>query len=420
MREKKSTTNTVHIPGKIISKYKANSDLKELTTRKFDNGMKYLLKHVKTMIPEDNLHFIPRYWDNAHISQNEWREIEWMVGVEVHLHKDVLAIYGRHRKDHRRKYLGPLLRVNNNPQEFIQFKAELDRYGFNITRFLMETTGVYNFPIVWQLQDMFPKSHIIAMNALSIKEYMPKVSKNDKADAVRIAQVAQLDVFIKSTYIPTKEEFALRELLRQRSKIVREYVRLKNASRKIFASAGFTYKFDFPKEWEMKIIQTFLEMDVTMGEAVEIHQGNHFMSKNRAKYENWLNFNMSTGFKANVLLLFRMMKQAKVNLEIVETALIKRIDEDPQLTKKFTLLKECDGLGILSAAGIILETGDITRFHSVAHYLSYCGISPREGTSGYMDEKSEQEKVVSKAKPNQFSNHHLKLLYVQATGTLLR
>jgi len=417
---KQGSDNDNHIPRKIIAKYKVGPDLKELTNRKFSNGLKYLLKHVKTMIPEGNSKFIPKYWDDALITQKEWSEIEWMAGVEVHLHKNVIAIYGRNEKDHRQKYLGPLLIVNNNPKEFILFKAELERYRFNISLFLMETTGVYHFPIVWQLQDMFPNSRIIAMNALTLKEYMPKISKNDKADAVRIAQVAQLDDFIKKTYIPTKDEFALRELLRQRRKIIREYVRLKNASRKIFASAGFTYKFEFKKEWEMKLIQTFLESGGTFGEAVEIHKNQNFVKRNKKNYINWLNFNMSKMFKANVLLLFGMMGQIEVNLEMVESALLRRINDDVALKDKLPLLKECNGLGILSAAGIILESGDITRFHSVSHYLSYCGISPREGTSGYISEKSEKEKVVSKATPNKFSNHYLKQLYVVATGSLLR
>jgi transposase len=312
------------------------------------------------------------------------------------------------------------LNVNNNPKEFILFKDELERYGFEISRFLMETTGVYHFPIVWQLRDMFPESRIIAMNALTLKEYMPKVSKNDKADAVRIAQVAQLDDFIKKTYIPTKDEFALRELLRQRRKIIREYVRLKNASRKIFASAGFTYKFEFKREWEMKLIQTFLESNRTFGEAVKFHKNQHFVKRNKENYINWINFNMSKMFKANVLFLFGMMGQTKVNLEMVESALLRRINDDATLTEKLSLLKECDGLGILSAVGIILESGDITRFQSVSHYLSYCGISPREGTSGYISEDSEKEKVVSKATPNKFSNHNLKHLYIVATGSLLK
>ncbi|MCK5343705.1 MAG: transposase [Candidatus Heimdallarchaeota archaeon] len=105
---------------------------------------------------------------------------------------------------------------------------------------------------------------------------------------------------------------------------------------------------------------------------------------------------------------------------MVEAALLRRIDEDPELKQRLPLLEECDGLGILSAAGILLESGDITRFQSVAHYLSYCGISPCGGTSGYLNEKTEEEKVVSKDKPNPFSNHHLKHLYVQATGSLLK
>ncbi len=395
-------------------------DLKPYTQRKFPNNLHYLSKHLKTMLIEGTNKFLPKFWDDDNITLDEWNRIEWMAGVEVHLHKHIIAIYGRNERDHRQKYLGSLLQVMNKPTGFEEFQETLQEYKLHISRFLMETTGIYHFPVFWQLESRFPNSQVIAMNAGDLKDHMPKVSKNDKADAVRMAQVAQLDDFIRKSYIPSPDEFALRELLRQRTKIVRNLVRLKNVIRKIFASTGFSYRFNFEKDWEMKVIQTFLETESTIKEALDAHQDNIMVKKNRSKYKDWLGFNMGTMFKANILLLLGLLGQTRLNVEMVEAALLRKIDTDPILQKKLALLENCNGIGILTAVGIIMESGDITRFYSVSHYLSYCGIGPSEGTSGYEDENTEEEKVVMKAKPNPHSNRELKHLFVGATGAILK
>jgi transposase IS116/IS110/IS902 family protein len=129
---------------------------------------------------------------------------------------------------------------------------------------------------------------------------------------------------------------------------------------------------------------------------------------------------METGFKANILLQLGILGQTELNIEMMEAALLRQIENEPKLQLKLELLEECNGVGIFTALGIILESGNIDRFHSVSHYLSYCGIGPSEGTSGYLDENSEQEKIVSQATPNPHSNRELKLLFVGATGSILR
>ena len=76
---------------------------------------------------------------------------------------------------------------------------------------------------------MYPKSEVIAMDAKAIHKFLNDGSKSDKADAVKLAQLAQIDDFIKPSHIPSKEIMGLRELVRQLSKVVRENVRSKNS-----------------------------------------------------------------------------------------------------------------------------------------------------------------------------------------------
>lgn len=421
MRFKKTMRKKeLHMSSSDAERNITTKELRPYTERKFPNKLHYLSKHIKTMFVEGTGKFIPKFWDDTSINETELKRIEWMAGVEVHLHKHIIAFYGRDERDHRQKYLGPMVMVMNNPSGFEQLEATIQENGFHITMFLMETTGIYHFPVAWYLKVRFPNSRVIAMNAGDLKDLMPKVSKNDKADAVRMAQVAQLDEFVKSSYLPDPDWFALRELLRQRTKVVRLRIRLKNVIRKIFASAGFSYKFDFEKTWEMKVIRTFLESDGTIKDALNRHQNDDFVERNRSKYKNWEGFNMKNGFKANILLQLGILGQTELNIEMMEAALLRQIEHEPKLQIKLNLLEECTGIGIFTALGIILESGNIDRFHSVSHYLSYCGIGPSQGTSGYIDENSEQEKIVSQAIPNPHSNRELKLLFVGATGSILR
>jgi hypothetical protein len=163
-----------------------------------------------------------------------------------------------------------------------------------------------------------------------------------------------------------------------------------------------------------------LESDDTLGNAMQLHAKNHMVKKNISKFAVWSNFTMCDGFKANLLLLFGLLNQSILQLQMVETALIRKIENNEALKSRLDLLEECDGIGVLSAAAIIIESGNIQRFHSVSHYLSYCGISPASGTSGYASPEQEQEKTVHRPKPNPLSNHHLKTLFIGATGSIMK
>ena len=60
----------------------------------------------------------------------------------------------------------------------------------------------------------------------------------------------------------------------------------------------------------------------------------------------------------------------------------RRLRELVQLTPEMELLKTAPGIGIILAATIMLEIGDVNRFPSAEHLASYSGTTPRVHASG--------------------------------------
>jgi transposase len=66
----------------------------------------------------------------------------------------------------------------------------------------------------------------------------------------------------------------------------------------------------------------------------------------------------------------------------IERVIEKIILEFPELEKQYSLLKSVPGIGKISAATIIVETGEITRFGKPDELSSYAGLCPKVSQSG--------------------------------------
>ena len=66
----------------------------------------------------------------------------------------------------------------------------------------------------------------------------------------------------------------------------------------------------------------------------------------------------------------------------IERVIKKMIDSEPQLLDWYRLLRSISGIGPVTAATIITETGDITRFETSEQLVSYAGLCPKVSQSG--------------------------------------
>src|SRR5690242_13452883 len=100
------------------------------------------------------------------------------------------------------------------------------------TQIAMESTGVYWKPIYHLLEDSF---EIVLVNAQHMKNVPGR--KTDVKDAEWIADLLQHGL-LKASFIPSKEQQAVRDLTRTRMRLLQERTRLINRIHKILEDAN--------------------------------------------------------------------------------------------------------------------------------------------------------------------------------------
>src|ERR1039458_8763153 len=103
--------------------------------------------------------------------------------------------------------------------------------------------------------------------------------------------------------------------------------------------------------------------------------------------------------------LLRLSRGAMEMFETTQQQLLARLRKDPLLAQRVMLLKSIRGVGPVTALTWILEVGDPHRFSSVAHAVSYCGL-----TSALVSSADKQQRgPISKQR-----NAHLQTVLVEA------
>ena len=81
-------------------------------------------------------------------------------------------------------------------------------------------------------------------------------------------------------------------------------------------------------------------------------------------------------------LVTNSLKKLKQDLENTEKQIKKVIEEDPSLKKLFNQITSVDGIGIVTAVGIIVTTNEFKNFKTASQYACYSGVAPFEHSSG--------------------------------------
>jgi transposase len=186
-----------------------------------------------------------------------------------------------------------------------------------------------------------------------LRKHATHPEKNDSLDAQGVAEVMIRKIDSLPAYTLTKEsEYAknIRDISLDREHLVKERTRLKNQVHTLLYRMFNTgYAKEFKDPFSVKALR-------------------HWM-KTRSK-------------DVSPFLTRSMKRKVKRLMDIREE--IKELEQELE-----TLIKEsghtiqtASGCGIVIAAEIIGEVGDITRFHSPAQLAKYAGCAPRECSSG--------------------------------------
>ena len=209
----------------------------------------------------------------------------------------------------------------------------------------VSTTGKY---VARLLRDMGMKAHIADPVKLALIFNSSK--KNDKEDSYKLAKLLRLGE-LPEVHLPSRESDDLRSLVRYRKSIGEEMTMIKNRTHALLSRYGIT-----------------VEASDIFGRG-----GIREIEKRSGKLSESDRYILSD-------MLFRV-SNLKDRASMIEDEISRKCENN----KDVSLLMTIPGINVYSAAAIISEIDDISRFSSKEKLASYAGLVPRQDQSGNRD-----------------------------------
>ena len=178
------------------------------------------------------------------------------------------------------------------------------------------------------------------------------IRKTDKVDSRKIAKGLRNNE-LNCIFIPDEQLESDRQLLRSRTKIVRDTTSVKNRIKAFLKFKGINIPGDYKSnKWSKKFISWLQSIEL-----------NSISSK--AAFGSYVDE-----------LIFLLEKQKQLNQAIESLA------KSDTYSSDMHLLKTVPAIGLLSGMTILTELGNINRFQKQDHLYSYCGLTPNCHSSG--------------------------------------
>ena len=230
---------------------------------------------------------------------------------------------------------GQIIRRSNLANEESQILSYLKALA-EPTRIVIESTANWYWLYDLLIDNGFD---VIMSNPVKTKAIASARIKNDKLDSHMLAQLLRADL-VATAHASNQRTRQLKELLRHRSKLVRDSVRMKNRIHNIMAKNNLTVPAS----------------DLFGRKGLEFLEQAPLPGYQRRQVDTYLNLYQS--IKEQVIALTDdIHKQAKTN------AMAK-------------LLMTIPGVGPITAMFMVAEIEDISRFPSYRHLASYAGLVP--------------------------------------------
>jgi transposase len=178
-------------------------------------------------------------------------------------------------------------------------------------------------------------------NPTRLREIAQTGKKTDKRDAHTIAELLRVG-YLPESYDAPEDIQILRRAVRQRQYFVRLSTRTKCRIHSMCTERGAHVTSDKP-----------------------LHRAERLRISNDEAH-------------ADIAELYKTLDELDAHQIQAETCIIDRIAH----TREYEILTSIPGIGCVTAAAIIAEVGDFSRFPSAKQLISYAGLHPRERSSG--------------------------------------
>jgi transposase len=176
-------------------------------------------------------------------------------------------------------------------------------------------------------------------NTIKLRQIADSGQKTDKNDALTLAELLRAD-YLPLAYKVPNDIYELRMLVRERAHFITQSTATKCRIHSICTQRGSHTTAPQPLQKAGKDI---------------------LYTKGSGLYE-----------------MFQSLEEIGVHVSRLE----KQIQQSIKGTKTYTILQSLPGIGPVTAAAIIAEVGDFTRFKTASNLISYAGIYPKERSSG--------------------------------------
>jgi len=320
---------------------------------------------------------------------------ECCCGVDVHK-KMIVVCFRTGNKQEMRQY-------GTTTDELLQMGEWLKK--LNCQMVAMESTGSYWKPVYNVLEVM--EIPVMVVNAQHMKAVPGR--KTDIKDAQWIADLLHHGL-LKASFIPSKEQRELRDIVRYRKSLTEERAREINRLEKILEGGNIKLSSiisDLTGKSSIKLIKGIVSGNEISKENIK----EYFCGSLKASKEEILaaiKGVLSKKQKLLVTAIINHIEDMSRRIKELDEIIAADMEEEAEAIK---LLDEIPGVGEHSAQVILAEIGvDMSRFPSAAHLASWSGLSPGNNESAGKRKSGKTTK----------GNKTLKTTLIQCATTAIR
>lgn len=234
------------------------------------------------------------------------------------------------------------LKIDNDPKDFARV---FRKYGRDVEVACEATTNAF-----WVFDTLEPLVKKVRIGDTKKIRWIAEAKiKTDRIDAGILAELLRADLF-PTIAIPPKRIRELRELVRGLVRMRRLSVRLRNQTHGLLTRQGIKYSREEGARGKLGD----LVGEVGLAEAPR---------------------------KAAEAIL-RVESQTLVECKALEKQLKQELTTEPEIAKRIALLESIPGVGFFSAALLVTELWDISRFEESRKLASYIGFVPSTYQTG--------------------------------------
>ena len=289
----------------------------------------------------------------------------------------------------------------NSLEKAVAIIKEAEELHSMKVRIIMESTGVYHYPLFYYLRDkglcVAVINPIISKNSTNMN--IRKVH-NDKFDSKKLALIG-LKPDLKVSVVPSEAVFDLRNLVREYYSLMDSRVSYVNKLSGVLKVSFPLYKSVFSKittKTSLALLENFQSPVDFLSAGEEVIVGiirktarfgdTYAKAKHQALVEaansaaTFGHFVSSNVFQIRSCVSF--IKQYDDAISAVLLAIRKLVDHhsDKEFVRQISLMESIPGAGFLTAVTVIAEIGDFSAFSSPKQLFAFFGLDPAVKQSG--------------------------------------